>query len=78
MEKNFRNFSAEDAMKMAKSDAGQQLIALLQQKNSPQLQQAMEKASTGDYAQAKQLLSTLLTDPRTKELLTQLGRERNG
>lgn len=78
MEKNFQNFSAQDAMKLAKTQAGQQLIQLLQQQNSTQLQTAMDKARSGDYAQAKQALSNILNDPKARALLSQLGRENDG
>ena len=71
--KNFHNFSAEDAKKMAQSPAGQQLIALLQQNDSGQIHSAMQKAADGDYAQASQILSSLLKNPEAMRLLSQLG-----
>ena len=71
--KNFQNFSAEDAKRLAQSPAGQQLIALLQQKDNGQIHQAMQKAADGDYSQASQILSSLLSNPETMRLLSQLG-----
>ena len=58
-------------MKLAQSPAGQQLIAMLQHSGGDALQSAMNKASAGDYSQAKKLLS-LLTDPKARALLKQL------
>lgn len=76
MEKNFQNFSIHEAMKLAKSDTGKQLIALLQQQNSKDLQNAMAQANAGDYTQAKQALSAILQNPEARALLEQLGREK--
>lgn len=66
--------SMQDILRMAQSPAGQQLIRLLQQSGGNNLQQAMDKAAQGDYAQAKELLSTLMQDPQAKKLMEQLGR----
>ena len=44
MQKNSDNFSMQEALRLAGSDAGQQLLALLRQSNGTQLQQAMEQA----------------------------------
>lgn len=73
MNKNFHNFSAEDAKRLAQSPAGQQLIALLKQRDNGQIDTAMQKAADGDYAQASQILSRLLSDPQAMQLLSQLG-----
>jgi len=67
-------FSMEDIMKIAASPVGRQLIQVLQQNGSDQLQQAAQKAATGDYASAKEAISGLLQDPQVKKLLEQLGR----
>ena len=77
MEKNFQNFSVQDAMKLAKTDAGKQLIALLQQQNPQEMQNAMAKANAGDYTQAKQALRSILENPQAIALLQQLGREKH-
>lgn len=73
MNKNFHNFSAEDAKRLAQSPAGQQLIALLQQKDNGKINMAMQKAAEGDYTQASQILSSLLSNSETMQLLSQLG-----
>ena len=58
---------------LAQSSAGQKLIAMLQQPGGSQLQEAMMKASAGDYEQAKQTISALLETEDAKKLLQQLG-----
>lgn len=62
------------AMRMAQSPAGRELIGKLQQKGGDQLRQAMEKAAAGDYTQARQTISALLDSPDMQKLLQQLGR----
>lgn len=70
---NQGNFSMQEAMRLANSPAGRQLIAMLQQQNNADLQKAMSSAASGDYTQAKNALSSLLSDPKAVELLKQLG-----
>ena len=67
------NFYVEDAMRLAQSDAGKQLIAMLQNTNSDRVQAAMDHAAAGDYEKAKQTISSLLSSPEAKQLLEQLG-----
>ena len=74
MQKNSQDFSIEDALRMAKSPAGQQLIALLKQADPQTLQQAMQQANSGDYTQAKASLQEILASSEAKALLQQLGR----
>lgn len=71
---NRNDKAIEEAMRIAKSPAGQQLLQLLQQTGGDQLRQAMAKAAAGDYAQAKDAISQLLENPEAKKLLSQLGR----
>lgn len=72
MQKNFDNFSIQDVMRLAKSPAGQQLLAMLQRTGGDQLQQAATLASEGNYTQAQQLLSSLLSNPEAQALLSKL------
>lgn len=74
MEKNFHDFSMQEAMKLANSDAGRQLIALLRQQNSQQLNTAMDQAAAGDMTGVKDTINKMLANPQAKELLQQLGR----
>ena len=73
MQKNSENFSIQEAMRLASTPAGQELIGLLRRGNREQLQQAAELASAGNYSQAQQLLSAFLKEPEIQRLLSQLG-----
>lgn len=73
MQKKNQDFSMEEVMRLAKSPAGQQLIAMLQQADNTKLEQAVTQAKTGDYAQAGQTLSTMLSTPEAQKLLKELG-----
>lgn len=70
---NFGNLSVEDAKRIAQSEAGQKLIALLQRSGGAQLQNAMQQASVGNYDQVQNTLSALMSSPEAQELLKQLG-----
>lgn len=81
MQKNFAQFSMEDALKLANSDAGKQLLGLLQNDHAEAASAASESAGKGDYAQAQQALKDLMADPQAKALLRLLWEEyygRNG
>jgi len=81
MQKNsdgFHNFSLQEAMRLAQSDAGQRLIALLQATQGDALRTAMDQASSGDYTNAQKTMQSLLADDRARELLRQLKGDPNG
>ncbi len=69
-----QEMSMQEVLRLARSPAGQQLIAMLQQSGGDRLQQAMAQAAAGDYEAAKQALSGLLNTPQAQRLLEQLGR----
>lgn len=70
-----QNPNIYDLLRLARSPAGQQLLALLQQSGGSELQTAITKASTGDYTQAKTTLSALLASQEAQDLLKQLEEE---
>ena len=72
MGKNNREFSMEDAMRLAKSPAGQQLLAMLRSQESSHLQQLMQQIKNGDYQSAGSALSSMLSSEKAKELMRQL------
>ena len=73
MEKNSGSFSMQEAMRLVNSEAGQKLLAILQQSGDPGLQTAMEQASKGDMEQAKAALSSIAASPQVQALLRQMG-----
>lgn len=60
MQKKSEDFSTQEAMRLAKTPAGQQLLAKLQQADPQQLQKIAQQAGAGDYANAAAQLHTLL------------------
>lgn len=60
MQKNSQDFSPQEALRLAKSPAGQQLLAILQKADPVQLQKIAAQAAAGDPANAAQQLNALL------------------
>lgn len=59
-------------MHMAQSPAGKKLLALLQQKDSDELRQAMAQANKGDYSKAKAAIEKFLSTPEASALVEAL------
>ena len=75
MRKNSNDFSMQEAMRLAQSETGQQLIAALRAQNTGAVSQAMEQAAAGDMEKARQSMSSLLASPQIQALLEQLRRD---
>ena len=60
MEKNSQDFSAQEAIRMAKTPQGQQMLRQLEQLDREKLQQIAKMASSGDMRGAQALLQTLM------------------
>ena len=81
MQKNsdgIHDFPIQDAMRMARSDAGKQLFALLQSTQGAELHTAMEQAAAGNYSQAKQMIQALMASQQAQVLLKQMQEGQNG
>ena len=48
-------------------------MRLLQEKDTGQLQRAMDQAASGNYKEAGNILSSLLSSPEAQRLIQQLG-----
>ena len=72
MQKNSQNFSMQDAMRLANSDAGQRLLDILKQSDGKTLQQAMDQAAAGNYENMQKTLSSLLASQEVQALLKEL------
>ncbi len=72
MQENSNSFSMQEALRLAKSPAGQQLLALLQKNGGDDLKKAMNQAASGNYDHAKTLISNLLSSSDAQKLLSQL------
>ena len=78
MDKKSPDFSFQDAMRLAQSDAGQQLQSLLQQTNPDLLTTAQAQAADGNYDQLKKTLSKLLASEDVRQLLRKMRGNSNG
>ncbi len=73
MAKKSEDFSMQEVMHLAKSPAGQQLLAMLQRSDSDKVQQAADLAAAGHYNQAAQTLQGMLSSQEAQALIKQLG-----
>ena len=78
MKGNFDELSMQDAMRLANSEAGQKLLAMMKNRDPKMLEKAAAQASAGNYEQLKQTMSAFLSTPEARALLEQLGRQSNG
>lgn len=78
MEKNNGNFSMEEIKRLAQSDAGKQLMAMLESGHSGASDAVRSSIRSGDMEQAKKALSAFLSDPKAQALLRQLEEEKHG
>jgi hypothetical protein len=78
MEKKYDDLSIQEAMRLAQSDTGQQLLQFLKSGHGNAAQQALAQAQKGDIAQAQQTLRAFLSDPKTQALLRRLQEEHHG
>ena len=63
----------QEAMKLAQSEAGRQLMKMLQNTDSAAVQQAMSGAAAGNYDAVKKALAPMLRNPEILALLNQMG-----
>jgi uncharacterized protein with von Willebrand factor type A (vWA) domain len=75
---NFDEMSMQDAMRLANSRTGQQLLSMMKNSDPKMLEKAASQAASGDYEQLKQTMSAFLSNPEMRALLEQLGRQKNG
>jgi hypothetical protein len=78
MEKNYGNFSMEDMKKLANSDAGRQLMAMLQASHGSTAEAVRKSMASGNTDQARQALAAFLSDPKAQALLQKLEGGKNG
>lgn len=80
MEQKFDDFSMQEAMRLAKSETGKELIALFRQQNADALQSILNSTASGDMEQARRSITAFMASPEAKRLLEQLEAQngRNG
>ena len=74
MQKNSQDFNLQEALRLAKSPAGQQLLAMLKQSNNEQVKQAGQQVRAGDYNAAMETVRAFLSTEEGQVLFKQLGR----
>ena len=62
----------QEAMRLARSPAGQQLAQLLQQADQQTLNDAVFQAQQGNYEDAAKQLRALMSSPKAQALLKEL------
>lgn len=72
MEKKSQDFSMKEALRLAKSPAGQQLQQLLQQADQQTLNSALSQAQQGNYEDAARQIRALMSSPQAQALLKEL------
>lgn len=78
MTKNPDEFSMQEAIRLAKSQAGQQLFEKLKAQDAQTMNQAMADAARGDYDKVREQLSAMLASPQIRALTEQLRGGDNG
>lgn len=68
----FDEFSLQKAAAMAKSEAGQQLLSLLQSQHGDQMQDAMAQAKVGNFAQVKEMMEKMMASEQAQQLLKKM------
>lgn len=67
-----QDYTVAEAMKLANTDAGKQLLALLQSQQRETLDAAMSQAQAGNYDAVKKTMSAALSSPEVQRLLKQM------
>ena len=78
MQKNSDDFSVQEAMRLAKTPAGQKLIALLQQEKGDKLQEIIRLAQEGNIRSAGNALQNMLSSDTAQQLVKEVESQRNG
>ena len=78
MDKFPNDFDMGQVMKLAQSETGQQLLALLQNSGDPKFGSAMDQAAMGNLEPARQMLQQLMANEQTRGLLQKIAGDANG
>ena len=72
MEKEPGNINLSELMKSANSAAGQELLSLVQNKKDEKFDEAMQQAQSGDFSQAQEIISKILSTPEAEALMKKI------
>ena len=68
----FGDFDIQQAMRLANSDAGRQLLNLLQSTQGKKLQDTMDQAAAGNYDQVKKTMQELMANDQAQQLMKKM------
>ncbi len=68
-------FSEKDVRRVLGSAAGQQLLQLLTNSSAGELQRAAEELKRGNFEDAKEILTPIMTTPQASSLVDQINGE---
>ena len=68
----FGDFDIQQAMRLANSDAGRQLLNLLQSTQGKKLQDAMDQAAAGNYDKVKKTMQELMANDEARQLMKKM------
>lgn len=68
----FGDFDIQQAMRLANSDAGRELLNLLQSTQGKKLQDAMDQAAAGNYDQVKKTMQELMDNDQARQLMKKM------
>ena len=72
MEKEPGNINLSELMKIANSAAGQELLSLVQNKKDEKFDEAMQQSQSGDFSQAQEIISKILSTPEAEALMKKI------
>ena len=72
MEKEPGHINLSELMKIANSTAGQELLSLVQNKKDEKFDEAMQLAQSGDFSQAQEIISKILSTPEAEALMKKI------
>lgn len=64
----------QEAMRIAASPQGKQLLSMLNQGQSDKLGKAMANYQAGNIREAKRILEEVLSSPQGKQIMEQMGK----
>lgn len=78
MQKKSEDFSVQEAMRLAKTPAGQQLLAILKQEKGDKLQAIIRLAQEGNMQAAGNALQDVLSSSNAQNLIKEMEENRHG
>ena len=78
MQKKSEDFSVQEAMRLAKTPAGQQLLAILKQEKGDKLQAIIRLAQEGNMQAAGNALQGVLSSSNAQNLIKEMEENKHG